>query len=986
MDWFRQLTLGMRLGILTTVLVLALILVGGTYDLAVQDQHDAIEVMDRYAEMDHIGMLINSCMLQARRSEKDFLLRKNTKYQGRVAKQVACVKKHSTNLAKLAKSLDEAGIVNIAGQVQTAIDAYHATFEQVIAGWQRKGLNEKQGLQGTFRQAAHDLETMLSDYDSAQIWIDLLSMRRREKDYVVRGLDKYVGKWDKDYASYKQHVEKSSLSDAIKKTLIDSGTAYQQAVVAYVTRRQSGTIPEVNEPIYKNMSKMAGIIGKQLTKYYIQNVWKHYLMMRRHEKDYLARGTDKYITRLAKEASLIVEGTKASSIPEASKKNIQQIVERYHTSFKALVTVNGQLSNDIGHMRDAVHKIEPLIKQLDQQVKKHKQQIQTETDETISALVIFSRSMGGMAGVVGILLALFIVRGILSQLGIELGELIRIFQKISQGDMSVKIHASQEGSVAFHLQQMKQGLERSVRVLSLQSNTLNAVVVEQNKVNATLAQSSKDSEELSRSVVQENADIDNEIQTLSVTMAESDKSLEELTETAQALSENINTIAAASEQASQNVNTMASAAEEMSSNIDAVNDQLGSVNTSIHAVQSISSEMSELNTQVSSGVEQAEQTSSQARDNAASTQEVVGGLTSAANEIGKVVGMIKNIADQTNMLALNAAIEAAGAGEAGKGFAVVANEVKELASQTADATKMIDEKTSLIRTRASEAYEATEGINVLIGDLSNINQEISIAMDAQAGAVAQIVDAVEQVDFANQEVTRNASELSSASQEVARAALEAANGASEIANSTEQMAAGAQTVSQISDVVVSHMNRTKEFTSQVFSASASVQKTMLRSMDQANYLGGQVDASSTLVQVAKETSEALAKAESQFHVGRPLFDISSVKQSHLAWLEALIDMIRGHGKLDESVFTDHTLCELGLWYYGDGQSQLGDLPLFKQLEQSHREVHSAAKEIVHLVKEGKREEAQERYSEFDALRRKMFDQLDELYIETMIYD
>nr|CRH05504.1 Putative chemotaxis methyl-accepting receptor, signalling [Candidatus Magnetococcus massalia] len=985
MEFLRNLTLAAKLSLLTGALIFALLFVATTYDIAVQDQQEANRVLDAYTQMDQMGMAINVCMLQSRRSEKDFLLRKNLKYKEKVAKQVACVTQLANKLTQQARNLSETEIIKLGQGVKDAISQYQTSYDQVVDSWSRKGLNEKSGLLGAFRNSAHTLEKILADYDSAEIWIDLLSMRRREKDYVVRGLDKYVDKWKKDYASYERHLQSVRLKPETKKQFVAAGKAYRNAVMTYVLARQSGENVDIGLPIYKNQSKMAGVIGKLLAKHYIPNVWTDYLMMRRHEKDYLARGTEKYIKRLDKVLGKIVANTKASKIPAASKKAIVQQLSSYQKDFHALVAIDGQLKGHIAQMRDAVHRIEPLIAQMVEINRQAKQRTIEETEATISTLVSTSRWGGFFTGLIGILLAVMIVRSILNQLGIELNALIAIFKRISRGDMSVEIGDAQQDSVAHHLKQMKTSLELSVRQLSLQSTSLSSVVLEQNMVNNNLRDSSSESETMSREVVKENDAIDQEIQGLSHILSQSDESLNDMTQASQTLSQNISTIAAASEEASQNVNTMASAAEEMSSNIDAVNSQLSSVNSSIEVVQEIVHEMSAISEQVNRGVSQAEQTSQQARDNANATMDVVGGLTTAANEIGKVVGMIKNIADQTNMLALNAAIEAAGAGEAGKGFAVVANEVKELASQTADATKMIDEKTSLIRERTQAAAEATDGISMLIGDLSNINTEITTAMDAQGDAVNSIVGAIDQVNHANQEVTRNASELSSAASEVARAALEAANGAGEIAQSTDEIAQGAVVVERAGQAVAKHVDKTKAFASQVYSSSANVQKTMLQAMDKANHLAGVVDGASILVQVAHESSDALGRAEKEFNVGKPLFDVGKVKRVHLSWMASLIDLIRGHTTVSETSFSDAHECELGKWYYGEGKEILGDNPLFIALESTHITVHETAKEIIKLVHEGDAEAAQHEFERMEPQRKALFDQLDQLYIETMVY-
>ncbi len=70
----------------------------------------------------------------------------------------------------------------------------------------------------------------------------------------------------------------------------------------------------------------------------------------------------------------------------------------------------------------------------------------------------------------------------------------------------------------------------------------------------------------------------------------------------------------------------------------------------------------------------------------------VEGMRQRVEQVAGSVRVIKEIADQTNLLALNAAIEAARAGESGRGFAVVADEVRKLATRTAEATLQIDKE------------------------------------------------------------------------------------------------------------------------------------------------------------------------------------------------------------------------------------------------------------------------------------------------------
>lgn len=133
-------------------------------------------------------------------------------------------------------------------------------------------------------------------------------------------------------------------------------------------------------------------------------------------------------------------------------------------------------------------------------------------------------------------------------------------------------------------------------------------------------------------------------------------------------------------------------------------------------------------------------------------------ISNASKKISDIIGVIDSIAFQTNILALNAAVEAARAGEQGRGFAVVASEVRGLAHRSADAAKEIK---TLIGTSAEHVEdgaklvgEAGTGMLKIVDQAKRVSSligEISASANHQTVGIAQIGDAVSQLDTVTQQ-------------------------------------------------------------------------------------------------------------------------------------------------------------------------------------------------------------------------------------------
>ena len=133
-------------------------------------------------------------------------------------------------------------------------------------------------------------------------------------------------------------------------------------------------------------------------------------------------------------------------------------------------------------------------------------------------------------------------------------------------------------------------------------------------------------------------------------------------------------------------------------------------------------------------------------------------IRTSSSKIGEIIGTIDGIAFQTNILALNAAVEAARAGESGRGFAVVASEVRSLAGRSAAAAReikaLISDSEEKIITGTRVVEDAGRNISEIVANAKQINlflDEISQATRVQASEVAQVVNAIGQLDANTQQ-------------------------------------------------------------------------------------------------------------------------------------------------------------------------------------------------------------------------------------------
>jgi putative methionine-R-sulfoxide reductase with GAF domain len=207
--WSRSLTISRKLFIVFSILfVFALAIAAlGLYGLnRVQNAYEntlagGVKILNRADDL-------NSALLKARRREKDFLLQ--WKVDGFASAYTSDVAPYNDHIVTMKDTLDElSALAPVLGRVplrgysqeqytsdiasmQEDVLVYEQSFTKVVFLIQERGF-EDTGLEGDFRIAVHDIEAKIYDRQGLdKLVITMLQIRRREKDYLLRGDQQYV--------------------------------------------------------------------------------------------------------------------------------------------------------------------------------------------------------------------------------------------------------------------------------------------------------------------------------------------------------------------------------------------------------------------------------------------------------------------------------------------------------------------------------------------------------------------------------------------------------------------------------------------------------------------------------------------------------------------------------------------------------------------------------------------------------------------------
>ncbi|PME35155.1 chemotaxis protein [Vibrio sp. 10N.286.55.E10] len=526
--------------------------------------------------------------------------------------------------------------------------------------------------------------------------VDLLTLRRHEKDFLSRHDQKYAERFDKTADTLNQRLvtlnqtltsHELHLTDQMTKI---SDTLHQYQKQFHQIVNQVNDIERTTPPL----GFVATLDGKRTAlKSTIESESSLALelaLLELIEKDfhYLAHINSQTNAALT---NALVEFEPYSQTSIAT----EQAYSEYKAAVETLLVANSNLGLSAelglrGALRSNVHQTEQAI-----------EEVQNEISQAITAAVKNTQNMLHLFGaaIVALLSLLlgFIGRNILGRI-----KAINVMmESIANGDGDLTVRMNAKGND--ELAQLAHSFDTFI-------NKLHGNIKELSGVMTVLTDSSCSSEEAA---------------VKSMSNAEKQKQQSESVATA------VNELVMTSNEVTANIENAATNAEKIKENAHQALQKTQSTNDSINVLV----------------------------ENIAESQDLIVQLEEQSREINQVVTTIQGIAEQTNLLALNAAIEAARAGDHGRGFAVVSSEVRELSLMTNDSTHQIEstihglttgidktvakmtaslEQTELVKNQTKDVVNAIEGIHFQVGEMFDLNSQISTASEEQSMVSVEI--------------------------------------------------------------------------------------------------------------------------------------------------------------------------------------------------------------------------------------------------------
>jgi methyl-accepting chemotaxis protein len=678
--------------------LLGVSLVGGIYFVETHIQSKYLLAADRTSAMATLNDGLAIKLLEARRSEKNFLLRNDPKEIDRLRELEGLIVR---DFEKLRTQSEEAGLNDLSRQVETARDGfkkYVAHFVTLADAKRQLGLDENSGLEGALRGSVHAIETKLGEVDEPTLVIKMLMMRRHEKDFMLRRDPKYGADIKKRAAEFTSAMEATSIQENVKADVSQKLAAYQRdfaawmdvAVQAANTEKQTVATFRTIEPVIETIEKSVKSLNASANAANLQSRASMALQMQiaigviaimvLGFAFWIGRSISRPVTSITAVMDELARGNLEVAVPGADRGDelgaMAKSVLVFRDSARDRIRLEAEAKEQ--QSRSAAEREAATAK------------VMNEFDMAVGGIV--KAAMAGdfsqrvpLAGKDGVIRNLAdALNTMCDNLGKAFDDVVRMLSALSEGDLSKRITAEYQGAFAT----LKQNANMTAQRLA---ETVNGIKVAAHEVTGASAEIATSTTDLSQRTEEQAASLER--------------------------------TSAAMEEISVTVRKNADNAREASQRAD-----------------------------------QTRQVADRGGQVVSTAVEAMAKIEGSSRQMADIISVIDEIARQTNLLALNAAVEAARAGEAGRGFAVVATEVRSLAQRSSQAAKdistLITNSSSQVKNGVELVNRAGSALNEIVESIkgvADIVADIATASAEQSTGLDQIKEALTQMDEVTQQ-------------------------------------------------------------------------------------------------------------------------------------------------------------------------------------------------------------------------------------------
>jgi len=541
----------------------------------------------------------------------------------------------------------------------------------------------------------------------------VLQARRNEKDFLLRLDPKYITQHGETMQSIYDDLKKLQedaptdiLLEEVKKAELFIGVYQEATKNMFASSTELGFNEDLG--LRSTMRKAVHDVEEIVNAEKNDTMLAKMLMMRRHEKDFLAREDEKYIKRQTLRLGEFNQIITVSKLSASNKKTIKELLKKYYDTFLVVTTGTFAVNTAVAELRDAIHQVEPIIAKL----------ITDSETSVLNEVTLGEQQTSYLAWIFIVVLAsislliLVLVLVLSKSINNPLTEFQKIISDLEKGDLDARVNrasADELGDLGRSFDAMLDERLAIADKAQKENDTLNDSII-------TLLSAAADLSERDLTVhVPVAEDITGAISdALNLMTSQIAKVMNEVTSISQE-------VVTSSEKVSGQGELLAEVASSERENVESTMKALDKSVISMNSIAELAKNCNDLAGRASSSTEQAlTQVLDTAtgindiRETIAETEKRIKRLGERSQEISSVVEIINNVAERTHVLALNASMQAAAAGDAGRGFSVVADEVQRLAKSSRESTSEI---ATLVTNIQSETAETMEAMNKAISQV-----------------------------------------------------------------------------------------------------------------------------------------------------------------------------------------------------------------------------------------------------------------------------